>query len=390
VDFFEDEDLTQILSSGRGRFVGRIDSFDQLPKLIRSVRSQIPMLWAGGLENHSDLLREIGQQRPVIGAEPAVVDSLRDPRKLSQWLAEAAIGVPRLASEARADMNCLWLKKSVNSSGGMGIGSPSPADVKHRAASSRGAYLQEYIDGVPMSAMFCSDSAGVHLFGMSLQAIGWPSLCASGFLFCGNVGPVEPGQEVTRQVMEAARIIVEQSGLKGVFGIDFILQHGRAWILEVNPRITASHMLYEQQHPGLITHRHLSALGWQAARPKRLLEQDSIRSLIPLSTVTARLILWAREDIRASKSFGADSGSPLKISDRPQSGTIILTGSPLCSITLTGDDTEEIIRQLVSIEENLRASKNRGVASLIKLGYSLKSVGSQLQLLWQKFKRFAN
>ena len=98
VDFFEDEDLKKILSSGRGRFVGRIESFDQIPKLIRSVRSSIPILWAGGLENHSDLLREIGQQRPVIGADPAIVDLLRDPRNLSHWLAGATIGVPRLAS----------------------------------------------------------------------------------------------------------------------------------------------------------------------------------------------------------------------------------------------------------------------------------------------------
>jgi len=389
VDFFEDEDLKKILSSGRGRFAGRIESFDQIPKLIRSVRSSIPMLWAGGLENHSDVLREIVQQRPVIGADPASVDTLRDPRKLSRWLADAAIGVPRLASEARADANCLWLKKSIQSSGGSGIGRPSPSDSTCRAESSRGTYLQEYIDGVPMSAMFCSDSAGVHLYGMSLQVIGWPSLGASGFLFCGNVGPVDPGQEVTRQVLEAARVIVEQSGLKGVFGIDFILRHGHAWILEVNPRITASHMLYEQQHPGLITHRHLAALGWQATRPKQSLEQGSKRSLIPLSTVTARLIFWAREEIRVPKSFGTDPASNPGIADRPQPGTVVPSGSPLCSICLTGDDTDDVIRQLFSAEENLRTPKIRGLIPLTKLGYSLKTIGSQLQLLRQKFDRFS-
>jgi len=388
VDFFEDEDLTKILGSGRGRFVGRIDSFDQLPKRVRTVRSSIPMLWAGGLENHSDLLREIGQHRPVIGADPAIVDCLRDPWKISGWLENATIGVPRLATAASAGVDCPWLRKSVNSSGGMGIGISAAGGAKEKAASSRGVYLQEYIDGVPMSAKFCSDAAGVHLFGMSLQVIGWPSLGASGFLFCGNVGPVDPGQEVTRQVMEAARVIVEQSGLKGVFGIDFILRHGHAWILEVNPRITASHMLYEQQHPGLITHRHLVALGWQATRPKRLLEQDSIRSLVPISAVTARLILWAGEDIRVPKSFGADSVSNLKIADCPQPGTVVSRSSPLCSISLTGEDSEDIIRQLCTMEDHLRGSRNRSPSTLTKFGYSMKTIGSQLQLLWRKFERF--
>ena len=46
-----------------------------------------------------------------------------------------------------------------------------------------------------------------------------PSLGASGFLFCGNVGPVDPGELVTQQVLEAARILVARSGLRGVFGI---------------------------------------------------------------------------------------------------------------------------------------------------------------------------
>ncbi len=388
MDFFEDEDLTKILGSGRGRFVGRIDSFDQLPARVRSVRNTIPLLWAGGLENHSDVLREIGQQRPVIGADPAIVDCLRDPWKISGWLEDATIGVPRLATAASAGVDCPWLRKSVNSSGGMAIGIPVPDGAKEKAASSRGAYLQEYIDGVPMSATFCSDAAGVHLFGMSLQVIGWPSLGASGFLFCGNVGPVDPGQEVTRKVTEAARVIVEQSGLKGVFGIDFILRHGHAWILEVNPRITASHMLYEQRHAGLITHRHLAALGWQATRPKRLLEQGSIRSLVPLSAVTARLILWAREDICMPKSIGSEPGSKLKIADCPQPGTVVPRSSPLCSIYLTGDDSEDIIQQLCTMEDNLRGSRNRSLSTLIKFGYSMKTIGSQLQLLWRKFERF--
>ena len=390
VDFFEDEDLSQILSSGRGRFVGRMDSFDQLPKLIRSVRRSIPMLWAGGLENHSGLLREIGQQRLVIGTDPAIVDTLRDPRILSHWLAEAAISVPRLASEASADLDCLWLKKSINSSGGMGIGRPSHADMRHLAESSRGTYLQEYIDGVPMSATFCSDASGVHLFGTSLQVIGWPSLGASGFLFCGNVGPVDPGQVVTQQILEAARVIVEQSGLTGVFGIDFILRHGRAWILEVNPRITASHMLYEQKQSGLITHRHLAALGWKSVKPRRSFEQEATRSLVAFSTVTARLIVWAREDIRLSKPIGSEPGSRLRIADCPQPGTVVSRSSPLCSFYLTGDDSEDIIQQLCTMEDHPRGNRNRSLSTLIKFGYSMKTIGSQLQMLWRKFERFTS
>ncbi len=387
VDFFEDGDLRHILCAGRGRFVGRIDTFTQLPKLVHSIRRKIPLLWSGGLENHSILLREIARHRPMIGAEPACVDLLRDPWKLKTWLGEGTMRVPRLASTARADVDCLWLKKSVSSSGGLGIGLPTSADDTATTAPLRGSYLQEYIDGVPMSALLCSDVTGVHLFGMALQVIGWPSLGASGFLFCGNVGPVDPGSEVTQQVVAAARTIVEHSGIKGVFGIDFVLRQGQAWFIEVNPRITASHMLYELQQPGLVTHRHLAALGWKSKPPRRSLEQQVPRSLETFSTVAARLILWAREDVRIPKSFGLESDGPLKIADRPQPGTVVPRSSPLCSIMITAENVANIIQQLLDIEKSRKANGNRTFRKLAEFGYSMSSIVAQLQLLMKKFAR---
>ena len=390
VDFFRDEDLQNLLGSGRGRFVGRIDDFAQLPQLVRSVRSTIPMLWTGGLENHSDTLREIARHRPVIGAAPDIVEQLRDPRKLNQWLMETTIGVPRVATEATADAHCHWLRKSVASSGGIGIDLHSSGSPITPALASRGLYLQEYIDGVPMSATLCADQSGAHLFGMSLQLIGWPSLGASGFLFCGNVGPVDPGELVTQQVLEAARILVARSGLCGVFGIDFILRQSRAWFLEVNPRVTASHMLFELQQPGLIIHRHLAALGWTSVRPRRSLEKNASRTLQPVSPATARLILWAREDIHVPEEFGTEPRSTVKITDRPQPGTMVPKSSPLCSIQLSANDCDDIIRQLDMHEDVSCAHPDSSMSTLRALGYSPQTIAAQLKMLWQKFNQSAS
>ena len=387
VDFFEDEDLKKILGSGRGRFVGRIDSFSQLPQRIRSVRNTIPLLWAGGLENHTDLLRKIGQLRPVIGAFPDTVDQLRDPWKLKSWLAEATIGVPRLGTEATADADCHWLRKSLASSGGTGIGVPSSDDAKNPVSSSRGVYLQEYIDGVPMSATLCADESGAQLIGMSLQLIGWPSLGASGFLFCGNVGPVDPGAQVTQQILEAARILADHSGLRGVFGIDFILRQGHAWFLELNPRMTASHMLYELQQPGMITHLHLAALGWKSVRPRRSLEMNASRTPVPLSPAAARLILWTRDEVRVPDAFGSESCSTVKIADCPQPGTIVPRSSPLCSIHIVADDIEGIMRQLVMLQTPTCLHGNASLHTLIALGFSTEAIADQLKMLWQKYRR---
>ena len=316
VDFFEDEDLKNLLGSGRGRFVGRINSFQQIPQVIRSVRKSIPLLWAGGLENHTNLLRDISSTRAVIGPDLECVDQLRNPWKLYDWLTKAGIDVPRLATDATAESDCHWLRKSVTSSGGLGVGNKvaaGPTDAALNAGTAqtdvhvmvaplrdetidkaevpaaqwfaqsgvqlRDVYLQEYIDGVPMSATLCADESGLHLFGMCLQLTGWPCLGASDFLFCGNVGPVDPGEAVMRKVVAIARVLIECSGLRGVFGLDFILRQGKVWLLEVNPRLTASHMLFELQQPGLLVHRHLAALGWKSSRPRRSLEASDSRLL---------------------------------------------------------------------------------------------------------------
>lgn len=385
IDFFEDADLTQILSRGRGRFAGRIDSFAQLPERVRSVRTSIPLLWAGGLENYSDVLREIGRSRPVIGPAPDCVDQLRDPWMLQDWLGEVEIGVPRLATEATADSDCHWLRKSVASSGGFGINLHHRDRQNSQPPDVCGEYLQEYIDGVPMSATLCSDQSGVHLFGMSLQLIGWPSLGASGFLFCGNVGPVDPGERVTQQVLEAARVLVDRSGMRGVFGIDFILRQGRAWFLEVNPRVTASHMLFELQQPGRIIHRHLAALDWMPVCPRRSLEKAATRTTTALSPVAARLILWARENLRVPAGLDVATCSTFKITDRPCPGALVPGGSPLCSIQLTAKDVDEIIQQLILLENMSSATADLSLGTLHSWGYSTHTIAGQLQLLWQRF-----
>lgn len=385
VDFFEDQDLKNLLAAGRGRFVGRIDSFQQLPERIRSVRSSIPLLWAGGLENHSTILREIVRHRPVIGPGIDAVELVRNPWMLRNWTEHSAIGCPRLARKATADTECHWLRKTVRSSGGMGIDGATSDSSDDHAMISRDGYLQEYIDGVPMSALMVADAAGVHLFGTSLQLIGWPSLGASGFLFCGNMGPVDAGDNVSRQLLEAGTIFVDRSGLRGVFGIDFILREGRAWLIEVNPRITASHMLYESQQPGMITQRHLTAFGWKAARGQRRQKRSSSTTMAPSFQVTARMILWAREEIRWSGKFEVPHDPKAVIADYPQPGTTIPAGGPLCSILVRADNIECMLQQIAGSQRPSVKQGNSLFRRLHRWGYSLPMIADQLTLLLHRF-----
>ncbi len=385
VDFFEDADLTQMLGGGRGRFVGRIRTFAELPDVVRKIRSNIPLLWAGGLENHTAVLHTVMAQRPVIGPDPEIINLLRQPRNFADWLSQSGLKVPRLASPDNANANCLWLRKPNSGSGGLGIRPMQPmgdlpGGIRKKTTSEE--YLQEYIDGVPMSAVFCADHHGLSLLGTSIQLVGWPSLGASDFLFCGNVGPINPGEDVTRQLILAAESLVNHTGLKGVFGVDFVLRQGEAWFIEVNPRLTASHMLYENpashnhEERSLVT-RHLAAFGWRPAentspRRQRLRAADANEV-----RVHARLILWANQDVQFTDSLCPSTHAACTFADIPQPGSTVPTGSPLCSAHVTAGSQDELLNHVRDIH----------ALGLNGQQFCWPDISQQLQLLLEKFYR---
>ena len=384
VDFFEDADLTRLLGSGRGRFVSRIRTFEELPSAIHKIRANIPLLWAGGLENHTAVLRTIMAHRPVIGPGPEIVDLLRQPLNISRWLAGTGLNVPRLASPDNANADCHWLKKPKAGSGGLGI-RPLPQNSspgRQNKNTSSEEFLQEYIDGVPMSAVFCFDHHGLSLLGTSLQLVGWPSLGASDFLFCGNVGPINPGEDVTRQLILAAESLVNHTGLKGIFGVDFVLRQGHAWFIEVNPRLTASHMLYEnpashhRAERSLVT-RHLAAYGWRPTglstrRPQRPRVCDANQARIQ-----ARLILWATQGIQFADSVSSPSHASWTIADIPQPESTIPAGSPLCSVHVAAGSRDELLNHIHGME----------ILPLREQRFSWPDISQQLRLLLERFHR---
>jgi predicted ATP-grasp superfamily ATP-dependent carboligase len=220
------------------------------------------------------------------------------------------------------------------------------------------------------------------LLGTSVQLVGWPSLGASDFLFCGNVGPVNPGEGVTRQLVRAAESLITHTGLKGVFGVDFILRQGQAWFLEVNPRLTASHMLYENPVHHIRTERslvarHLAAYGWRpASGPARRRKTDR-SAAANNGGVQARFILWANQEVQFMDSAFDSKHEAWTIADIPQSGSNIPAGSPLCSVHVAAGSQDELLNRIRDIH----------APSLDEQGFCWPDISQQLRLLLERFQR---
>jgi predicted ATP-grasp superfamily ATP-dependent carboligase len=102
------------------------------------------------------------------------------------------------------------------------------------------AYLQEFVPGPPMSAVFLAKHPHVEFIGVTEQLIGTPWLHSTAFRYAGNIGPIEPDGELRSELTLLGFRLMLSLGVRGVFGVDFILHDGRACVVEVNPRYPAS------------------------------------------------------------------------------------------------------------------------------------------------------
>jgi predicted ATP-grasp superfamily ATP-dependent carboligase len=221
-----------------------------------------PWMYTGGLENRPRLIRRIARERRLWGNDDVAVAKVRDPFALRRALAEAGVpcldvrrpglsqargrGVQGLTHGDRDDGRPghpgdgilpgagRWLVKPVAGSSGAGIrfADDRPKGARH--------YLQEFRDGESRSAVFVATDADTCLVGVTRQLVGESWLHAPAFRYCGTIGPLPIGAGEKAAWRRLGRTVATFAGLRGVFGIDAIVDAGVPWPVEVNPRYTAS------------------------------------------------------------------------------------------------------------------------------------------------------
>lgn len=325
VDCFGDEDLRELLEQSGGTYLGKMADFDTWPQLLDSVPPDIPLLWAGGLENHLPALAEVARSRTLLGLPLYVVRSLRQPEQLTTLFDAARsprVQVPETQLQGLPAPG-RWLWKPAGTSGGLGVQRLTDELRLQLAGPSRAAgSFQREVDGLPCSVLVAADDRAAQIIGLSLQFSGWPELNASGFRFCGNIGPLELPPRLAAALGDAVqRLRASLQIPRGIFGLDFLLTAERCWLLEINPRIPASHWIYET--PG--EWNAVSFLAQEKPLTAQRQRQTSLRT---------QMIVWARRPLTfpqsADVSLSALGG--LRIADRPAPNAIVPAGVPICSI----------------------------------------------------------
>lgn len=310
----------------------------------------MPWMYTGGLENVPWLIDSLSRARPLWGCDSSAVRKARSPAFLSEALKNVGISSPAFSSSPpdRASQK-QWLQKPLLGAGGIGIqlynGNEPPENV----------FFQEWIPGQSCSAVFIATQDGTTLYGILEQLIGQLWLHKGAFHYCGNLGPSILSDQATSQVQQLGRVVASECGLRGIFGIDFILQDDTPWLVEVNPRYTASVEVLEY------------ALGLPLLALHRIAFDPSATIPAPSPTdskFVGKAIYYAPQDLLFPEDGPWELAlqSPFQpfvlppFADIPLAGEVIKKGHPVLTLLAQGETSDHCrlrLQRMASSLDNL-------------------------------------
>jgi uncharacterized protein len=365
-DRFADRDLAEI---------AEIIPVDRYPSSLARDLSQIAAdawMFVGALENHPEILQSLrssGRCGVYCGPNFDAISKLRDPLWLTDRLrslgcypdviaADVESSKPGFRSgkpgfpirsphspsaelrhsesagyeerESPADQSlsrALWLRKPLASGGGRGI---CLVEDESHDSPDEPCYRQRLIDGVSLSALFLGDDRGCRLMWVSAQLIGCPAVAApTPFTYCGSIGPWRLSHSQSDQLCRIAETLTDGLAYRGWLGLDLIWDGRRFWVIEVNPRYTASCELWEFATRRSAIGEHLQSF---AVPVPPVLQSPPSATAGP---ILGKLILFADQDLIAPDLQRFLVPRPVWsmpwIADVPAAESLIPWGAPICT-----------------------------------------------------------
>jgi uncharacterized protein len=338
LDLFNDLDTRALAVASRG-VAGRNGKFDSR-KLITAARELCPpencagLVYGSGFEGRTGLLERLSDGRTLFGNRPDTVAALKDPARFFALLDSLGIAHPEIRLEPPADV-AGWLVKRAGGAGGSHV---RQARSRHRARAHR--YFQRFQPGRTLSATFVADGRRARVIGFNEQWTAGVRHC-SPYCYGGAVSQPPLPPQTPRRIAALLDDLVQASGLVGLNGLDFILAGESPFVLEINPRPSASIDLYDSDTGSGMLALHLNACWGELPE-------------IPVVTVArAHAIVYAAVALRVP--VGVEW--PEWCTDLPEGGSVIPMGAPVCSVhaaaPTSADACDLALARRVRMEDSL-------------------------------------
>ncbi|MDD1774485.1 MAG: ATP-grasp domain-containing protein [Methanobacterium sp.] len=211
-----------------------------------------------------------------------------------------------------------FILKPRNGSGGYGI-----REFNEEAQNvNNDLILQEKIDGINLSASVLATGGECKTILSSQQIIGDKNLYQrEPFGYCGNITPYTD-RKVNKNLMATSEEIIQDLGLVGSCGVDYIFKDNEIFLLEVNPRLQGTMECAELSLNINMAEAHLEACQG---------------NLMPVS----RPVKFAVKMIVHSKTRSRTGDLDLPdVYDLPAQNVIIEEGEPVVTV-ITADEIRE-------------------------------------------------
>ncbi len=324
------------------------------------------VVYISNLENHPNVVEALARGRTLLGNTPETLARARDWGALRAVCREEGIPFPATLlpsaddkhpadskhpdQQAKADPAVEWLRKPWRSGGGHGIRRWDGRRLTPRH------FLQAYVEGRPASAAFVADGKRSVVIGLTEQLIGRAELGGRDFVWCGNILPLTlSGEPIIETVAWIAERLTRRFNLRGVNGIDLVIgdtPEGETvpYLIEVNPRYTASMELVERAYGLNIFSLHLAAMDGQ-------LPDFNLRDYIA-GPYFGKGIVYARGHTTSARTVTIPETAAWVTQGRrdiPHTGEIIEAGHPICTVLTEGASRADCWRQILASAEAVYA-----------------------------------
>lgn len=331
VDLFGDQDLRAL--ADRVQVIAGETYPEGFEAILRSWPIA-PWIYTGGIENHPDLIDRCARISPLWGNGGAACRAARNWDELSNRLARVGIRFPETTHEAPISaVPGEWLVKPTRGTGGFHIREWSGEPIES------GYMLQRRIAGEPCSAVFAGVNGQAHLLGVTIQLLARsvpdvvPDSATKGYRYVGSMGPIKVAESTRRQLERVGCLCVQEIGLRGVFGVDWIDDGGEVVVIEINPRYPASAEVLERSS-------QVPLFAWHRAAFSSMPIPADCRG----SGCVGKLVVYASSD---GNFVGGRPRRGTWWADVPIAPSRVDAGQPILTILTRRDTVEEMRQHLV-------------------------------------------
>ena len=367
-DQFQDRDLQQIAATF---------PYEQLALKASSFEGSY-FLAAGNAEHTTASLEELCAEYSwqSLGPSPKQMQQLRDRSAWQRWCQANAIGYPttlnvssgQRPSEVLADSALnfdfeSWIWKPADGAGGW-----RNRLIKAEEEVMEEGYLQAIVEGRQLSTVILASRHGIEVLPTMESLTASHSLakelaCPFPFGYRGSWGPVTTEWDMAHRWHAFGDHVGKEVGWNGWMQIDWILDRdGYPWMLEINPRWSASMELLER---ALNRNWVAEAMTSRPLAPDVALPKSAIPSngywgkTILYNTHCQRLdsrvseLLWDQSWIAAEPRLASQIESPSRdqeqsfwLADLPIAEQTLSIGAPLLTILACGGSLVEVEQRL--------------------------------------------